>query len=104
MWIFLSDSFLSIIEDLDNPNNLMVRARIEGDIERVFPGAAVTHTPDHDYYYRTSLPKKDVAARIAEKIAAIDYHNFKNSVKERERHDAYFDVWEIMQREGDRRI
>jgi len=103
VWIFLNDSFLSIVEDLDNTTNLLVRARIEGDIERVFPQAEVSHTPDHDYYYRTSLPRKEVAARIADKITAVNYPNFKNTVKDMERHEAYFDVWEIMQREGDRR-
>ncbi len=104
MWIFMSDSFLSIVEDLDNRDNLLVRARIQGDIERVFPGAEVSHTPDHDYYYRASLPRKEVAGKIAEKVESIGYSNFKNTVKDPGRHEAYFEVWEIMQGEGDRRV
>ncbi len=102
MWIFMNDSILSIVEDLDNREHLLVRARIEGDIERVFPGAKVSHTQDHDYYYRASLPRK-VAAKIAEKVEFIGYSNFKNTVKDPGRHETYYEVWEIMQREGDRR-
>jgi len=46
MWIFLSDSFLSIV-DKDDPSGatLLVRARVAGDIERVFPGVAVATMP-----------------------------------------------------------
>ena len=100
----MNDSFLSIVEDMDNRDNLLVRARIQGDIERVFPGAKVTHTPDHDYYYRASLPRKEVAEVIAGRIEGIGYPNFKNTVKDPGRHSAYFEVWDIMQREGDRRV
>jgi hypothetical protein len=42
----MNKSFLSIVADLDNPDNLLVRARIRGDIERLFPEADVIHTPD----------------------------------------------------------
>ena len=37
MWIFLSDSFLSIVAHRDKPGVLLVRARRAGDIEAVFP-------------------------------------------------------------------
>lgn len=52
MWISLSDSFLSIVAlegPAADPAQLLVRARVAGDIERVFPTAMVTHTPKHDY-------------------------------------------------------
>jgi len=64
MWIFMNDSFLSIVVDIGNVDSLPVRARIRGDIERVFPEAQVIHTPDFDYYHRASLPGEAVAARI----------------------------------------
>ena len=37
----LNDSFLSIVENMNNPEELLVRARVKGDIERVFHDAAV---------------------------------------------------------------
>jgi hypothetical protein len=36
MWVFLSGAFLSIVQDKQKPERLVVRARRRGDIERVF--------------------------------------------------------------------
>jgi hypothetical protein len=41
MWLVLENSFLSIVQDKDNSERLLVRARIKGDIENVFPNANV---------------------------------------------------------------
>ena len=99
MWVMLSNSFLSIVAlqgDHADPLQLLVRARVKGDIEQVFPQAVVTHTPNHDYAYRTTLPRTKVATVLAATVKAIDYPNFKNSVADRERHDAYVDCWVAM--------
>ncbi len=85
MWLFLPTSFLSIVVyqgDHPDPRLLLVRARLTGDIERVFPAATVLHTPEHDYAYRATLPRTKVAAAIAAAVKAIDYPNFKNAVSE----------------------
>ncbi len=99
MWVSLSYSFLSIVA-LDgpaaDPAQLLVRARVAGDIERVFPTAAVTHTPKADYAYRAILPRTVVATALAAAVQAIDYTNFKNSVSDPARHDAYFECWDAM--------
>ena len=41
MWLFTSKSFLSVVADKENPkgDRLLVRSRIAGDIEEVFPTA-----------------------------------------------------------------
>lgn len=96
MWLFLSDAFLSIVTDRNNPDHLLVRARQAGDIEHVFPSAQVQHTPDHDYAYRTSLPRAEVAAVIAAQVAGIRYPNFKNSVTDPDRHRYYFEAYNAM--------
>lgn len=90
MWIFMSDSLLSIVAHKSNPNILLVRARAEGDIEAVFPDAQVFHTPSNDYAYRAFLPRQVVAVVMATQISNIDYTNFKNSVQDNERHGFYF--------------
>jgi hypothetical protein len=77
---------------------LLVRARVAGDIERVFPDAVVTMTPDADYRFRAVLPRKIVAAVLAEQVASISYPNFKSSIKEADRHNACMDVWSVMHR------
>ena len=96
MWIFLSDSFLSIVNAVDRPNDLLVRARRAGDIERVFPKAQVFSLPKSDYRYRAFVPRADVAAALAAQVTGIGYTNFKNSVADNDRHDAYLRVWQEM--------
>ena len=41
MWIMHSDCFLSIVSKDCGPTELLVRARRNGDIEKVFPSAKV---------------------------------------------------------------
>ena len=41
MWIQFNNAFLSIVENRDNKLELLVRARIKGDIEKIFPEADV---------------------------------------------------------------
>lgn len=96
MWIFLNDAFLSIVDKGGDGDTLLVRARHSGDIERVFPEAIVQVGGGTDYGYRASIDRDEVAATIAQSIRSIDYKNFKNTVKESKRHDAYMDVWSAM--------
>jgi hypothetical protein len=49
-----------------------------------------------DYRYRARIDREHVADAIAEAIRTIKYGNFKNTVMEADRHDAYFEVWEDM--------
>ena len=56
MWVFLNDAALSIVAQRERPDCLLVRGRVAGDIEAVFPKAHVTVTPDADYRYRASVP------------------------------------------------
>lgn len=98
MWIFCNDAFLSIVDKAKTPGRLVVRARKKGDIERVFPGAKVSTTPDADYLYRAEIERGAVADAIAERVRGINYSNFKGSVPDRKRHDAYMGVWSVMNR------
>ena len=47
MWLFTSKSFLSAVSDKENPtgDRLLVRSRIMGDIEEVFPSPVVMEKP-----------------------------------------------------------
>lgn len=111
MWIFLKDAFLSIVDPDGSYDgsagpvgtHLLVRARIKGDIERVFPKAKVTMTPDRDYRFRALVLREEVADEIASAVMNISAFNFKGSVKDNARHDAYMGVWRVMNREQERR-
>jgi hypothetical protein len=103
MWICLNNAFLSIVAPTTGTtaakkDEAIVRGRCKGDIEAVFPDAVVTHTPDRDYAFRASITPEAVANAIAAQVRGIDYGNFKDSVIEPDRHDAYFDVWQAMNR------
>ena len=95
MWIQLNNSFLSIVQNRNNDSELLVRARVKGDIENVFPKANVFEDVKADYKYRAFLTKQNVADVIKNKINAINYDNFKNSVsrKDLNRISSYSNVW-----------
>ena len=95
MWVIMNKSCLSIVKDRNKKNGLLVRARIEGDIENVFPKADVKSDMGTDYKYRAFIPKWIVSKAIKKSIEKIDYDNFKDSVPldDATRHDAYLEVW-----------
>ena len=93
MWIQFNNAFLSIVENRDNKLELLVRARIKGDIEEIFPEADVFEDESADYRYRAFISKVKVAERMMLKMKEINYDNFKNSVKETNRKNAYSNVW-----------
>lgn len=97
MWVCLNDAFFSIVRTGDLPEgHLLVRARRKGDIERYFPDAKVTRTPGRDYLFRAVIQEVQVAVVMAETVEAIDYDNFKDSVRDDNLHEAYFRVWSEM--------
>lgn len=98
MWICLNDAYFSIVNDPKNPDNLLVRARRPGDIERIFPDHQAATLPRRDYQFRASISRKEVASSIAVCLLTIDYGNFKGSVKDHKLHDAYASVWNVMAR------
>lgn len=97
MWLFTNTSFLSIVDKGDaSGKTLLVRARRAGDIEQVFPNAEVQMGGGTDYRYRARIDRERVANAIADSIRNIDYGNFKSTVADPDRHDAYMDVWSVM--------
>ncbi len=59
------------------------------------PGARVEVPPVADYLYRAEVRRVEVARVLAAKVQAI-YPNFKGSVADDDRHDAYMEVWGVM--------
>jgi hypothetical protein len=102
MWIFLSDSFVSIVQDRNDKSRLMVRGRRPGDVERFLSLASlpgefpVSETPHADYRFRASVPRGIVSMCMSAHAERVDYSNFKNTVGDPARHVAYLDVWSIM--------
>ena len=95
MWIVLNKSFLSIVKNRNNENQLLVRARVNGDIEKVFPDADIFQDKDADYKYRSYIDREVVANAIGKELLNINYDNFKSSVSKDDgiRGNAYMKVW-----------
>jgi len=99
MWIFLSDSFLSVVDKGDpSGQTLLVRARRRGDIERAFPDAEVVENAGTDYRYRARIDREQVALAMAEQVRGVKYQNFKSTVTDNDRHQAYMEIWRSMYR------
>ncbi len=98
MWIAFNNSFLSIVKNRDNNSELLVRARVKGDIENIFPSANVFEDELADYRYRAFIDKRLVSEEISTNLLNIDYDNFKNSVdwSDQKRKQAYSRVWSAL--------
>jgi|SRR5262245_6912782 len=99
MWLCLNDGFYSIVEDRQNRNNLLIRARSRKHLQNFLrwgkkgANVKIKETPDSDYRYRVSLPAFTVGEIMAARVVAIDYDNFKDSVHETALHDMYEGWW-----------
>lgn len=102
VWLFHPLGFASVVADETNFSNLLVRSRFKGDLIQLFPGASIFTTPRADYRYRASVPREQVAARLAELASTIDYPNFKDASPP-DRHAPYLRIWNIMYEEQQRR-
>jgi len=96
MWIFTPTSFLSIVDKDGDRTTLLVRARRAGEIEAHFPEAVVETTPNNDYLYRARIARERVAQVMADSIRNLRYPNYKDTVNDRELHDACLGVWKVM--------
>lgn len=98
MWICLSDAFLSIVHKDCEPDELLVRARRQGDIQKVFPDAVVKKTIGNDYLYRAAIKRTVVGEALATLAMEVDYDNFKNTVRDNKLHSAFSAIWHTIAR------
>lgn len=96
MWVMLNDAYFSIVSKDCKRNELLVRARRPGDIERIFPEAKVTELHHADYQFRAVISRTLIKQAMAAEIDRISYSNFKDSVGDKDLHDAYLRVWSHM--------
>ena len=97
MWLYTSNSFVSIIATREEPGKLVVRARLRDDILELFPWANVVHTTTTDYPYRAYVNRSEVVDAISRYAQDISYTNFKDSVEKQDlrRNRVYHQVWDV---------
>ena len=101
MWIMLPDAYISAVAYVTNPpqpDKLLVRARVKGDLEKLFPRNVIERTTDADYLYRTVVTRNQLKLALLNEVDRIDYKNFKNAVPKNDnaRHHAYLKCWAAM--------
>ena len=97
MWLFTTDGFLSIVSKGCRPDQLMVRARVKADLKRAFPRAKIiTSKPPADYRFRVIITRRALAAYLGKMVERLVYNNFKNTVRDAARHEAYLRVWNAL--------
>ncbi len=101
MWMYCKSGFFSAVRHFEKPDTMHVRARFEGDLERLCRAhgvkCAVSVTPDNDYRYRMDFSRKEWSRIVAEEADAIDYGNFKDAVHDGTARDAaYMGAWSAM--------
>ena len=102
MWLCFNDGFLSVVADRENPARLLIRARRKQDLLNVCGnGVEVIENAGTDYRWRTFIDRKAFSALVAGRIDKMDYTNFKDSVKNTDLHEMYFDFWELHRRYQD---
>jgi hypothetical protein len=94
----MDNCFVSAVQDRDDPNGLVVRARKQEHLTRLFPSKGIAITPEADYAVRVYITKAEFAAVVSERITAISYDNFKHSVRDHRLHQLYSDFWKLHRR------
>jgi hypothetical protein len=108
MWLITTSGFLSIVQNLNSmsPDDaLLVRGRVRADLKRFADFAtgegarpAVVESPDADYGFRLTTSRDVLAAFVTERVAALDYPNFKSEIYKSDpvRERVYEDAWAVL--------
>ena len=100
MWIFSTDGFFSAVQHNEQPNVLLIRSRCRTDLENLLAKiggtAEIVELENADYRFRVFVDREDWQRYVSEAAASIDYPNFKNTIQDDDRHDAYMRVWAAM--------
>jgi hypothetical protein len=103
MWMMTTRGFFSAVEDRNDRDLIIVRARVRDDLvqlrkildmhSRRKPN--ILETPDADYPFRMVLARGVWASALSKMALGIDYDNFKDAVKAKDpkRADVYLTVW-----------
>jgi hypothetical protein len=96
MWLIAKQGFLSIVAHRDQPDAFLVRARVKEDLEAF--GLDAQHTPTADYPYRATISRQRLDEVLQQAAESIDYPNFKATISDPVRHEAYMGVWSTLRR------
>ena len=93
MWIAFNDAWLSIVENRNDEETLLVRARSKQHLLNIFPKCELFKDETADYPYRAYIEREHVANVVSDRLMKINYPNFKASVKDDKLGTAYSNIW-----------
>lgn len=93
MWVFLNDAMVSIVRDYRNLDLLLVRSRIEGDVQRAIPGAEVIEHSRPDWKYTTTVSRSELKDALANAVDRLNYFDYEASLDGNTRHRAMVAVF-----------
>lgn len=99
MWLLTPRGFYSVVANNDDPETVLVRARVRGDLEELADlvgGLEILETPERDYRWRAVVSRTAWSGALVLLAAEIDYPNFKSEVALRQGHEragVYHEVW-----------
>ena len=103
MWIFTTSGFASVIQDTEDDDTLVVRARVASDLDEIREIidelSPTICTPSRDYPYRASVRRLAFALGLTRLAMRINYKNFKSAIGARQgwdREALYAQVWQVM--------
>ena len=102
MWVFNKDGFFSVVQHRDDPDSVVVRARVREDLmracERMGVNGCERTLRNADYGFRVTVPRAVwVAYMRFTATDLLDYMNFKAAVHgEPDRDKALLRVWQAM--------
>ena len=104
MWIMLDKGFISMVQHKDDPDLMLVRARVGADLANVFgDDIDIVEDPSADYLYRAVVTRQRVAETLRDAVLALDGYTshakdvaLERSAPNQHRHDAYYGTWEAM--------
>ena len=96
MWLFARDGFFSIVQHKDDPDYLLVRARVREDIVDAFGPDDILELTGSDYRFRKTVPRAVVADYLSKEAMTINYTSVKDDIDkgEPDRHRMLYRIWD----------
>lgn len=111
MWIYSTKGFFSVVENKDEPGQVIIRARLQKDIQNLkgifnslkFRTTKIAVNSRTDYRYRFIADRMAWITIMIRLMVDLHYTNFKDAVFDAEsgemrekRHEAYLKIWSVM--------
>ena len=79
MWLFTDSGFVSVVQDRENENVLVARARDKASLNELsaLAGASIEETPLRDYPFRVYVSREELGGWLLRCVQYLHYPNYK---------------------------